>query len=118
MALPNNSKTMETVVEVGRPRELKVSRRTMSAIMTAKKIIITSVKLNICGWKIPDRATSIMPEENVAPSKTPKVATHIVVRKLAMRDPIAEFKKFTASLLTPTKRSKQARQAKKASIAI
>ena len=81
-------------------------------------MIITSEKLNICGWKIPDLATSIMPDEKVAPNKTPKVATHIVVRKLAMRDPMAEFKKFTASLLTPTNRSKQARQAKKTSIAM
>lgn len=45
---------------------------------------------------------------------TPAAATHIVVRKEAMRQPKAEFRKLTASLLTPTKRSKQARIARKA----
>ena len=118
IALPNSSNTIETVVDVGSPRELNASSKTMSAIITAKKIIITSAKLNICGWKMPDRAISIMPEEKVAPSSTPNVATHIVVLKLAMRDPMAEFKKLTASLLTPTNKSKQASKAKKTSTAI
>lgn len=51
---------------------------------------------------MPERATSIMPEENVAPSRTPRLATHIVVRKLAIRQPRAELRKLEASLLTPT----------------
>src|SRR5690606_39328690 len=38
---PNNSKTMETVVEVGRPNELKISSSTISASITAKNIHIT-----------------------------------------------------------------------------
>ena len=56
-----------------------------------------------------------MPDEKVAPSKTPKLATHIVVRNDEMRQPKAELRKLTASLLTPTKRSKQASTAKKPS---
>ena len=118
MALPNSSNTMDTVVEVGKPNELKASSSTTSAIMTAKKIIMISEKENICGWKTPERAISIIPEENVAPSNTPNVATHIVVLNLAIRHPSAEFKKLTASLLTPTKRSKIARQPKKANTAM
>jgi hypothetical protein len=77
----------------------------MSAIMTARKIIITSLKLNMAGIKIPLLAISIIPLENNAPTKTPKLATIIMVRKETALDPIAEFKKFTASLLTPTTRS-------------
>ena len=44
---------------------------------------------------------------------TPAAATHIVVRKEAMRQPKAEFRKLTASLLTPTKRSKRAKAPQK-----
>ena len=54
-----------------------------------------------------------MPEENVAPSITPADAVQSTVRKEAIRQPKAEFKKFTASLLTPTKRSNAAVTARK-----
>ena len=104
---------IETVVEVGRLRELNVSSRSTSAIMTAKNTIMISLKVKSCGWKTPERAISIMPEEKVAPRSTPKLATHIVVRKRAMRQPRAELRKFTASLLTPTNRSKHANTARK-----
>ena len=109
---------METVVEVGSPRLLNASSRMTSATMTAKNTTMISEKENICGWKMPERATSIMPEENVAPSRTPRLATHIVVRKLAMRQPRAELRKLEASLLTPTKRSMTAMTARNASITI
>ena len=49
MALPNSSKTIETVVEVGSPRELKVSSSSTSLTITAKKITMISAKVNICG---------------------------------------------------------------------
>ncbi len=41
---PNNSNTSETVVEVGIPRELKISSNTTSVSMTASKIHIISEK--------------------------------------------------------------------------
>ena len=46
------------------------------------------------------------------------LATIMIVLKEAMREPMAEFKKFTASLLTPTKRSKAASRAKNAKMRI
>ena len=45
---------------------------------------------------------SIMPSEKVAPRRTPAEATIMMIRKGAVRDPTAELRKFTASLLTPT----------------
>ena len=107
-AAPSNSKTTETVVEVGIPMELKKSSRRISVIKTAKKIMMISSKKKSSGLKIPFRATSIKPEENTAPTKTPKPATIKIVRIGTAFDPIAEFKKFTASLLTPTTRSAMA----------
>ena len=107
-AAPNKSKIMETVVEVGRPKVLNKFKSSTSPIITAKKISITSLKVNICGWKTPDLATSIIPEENVAPKSTPKEATTSTHCSGAMRHPTAELRKFTASLLTPTNRSIQA----------
>ena len=86
----------------------------MSVTITAKKITMISEKVNICGLKTPERAISIMPEEKVAPSMTPMLATSIVVLKEAMRQPRAEFKKLTASLLTPTNKSKAATKPRKA----
>jgi hypothetical protein len=59
--------------------------------------------------KIPFLATSIIPLENTAPTKTPKLAIIIMFLKEMTFDPIAEFKKFTASLLTPTIRSATAK---------
>jgi hypothetical protein len=49
---------------------------------------------------------SIMPLLITAPIKTPIAATKIIFLKDAARAPTAEFKKFTASLLTPTDKSK------------
>lgn len=66
---------------------------------------ITSWKLKKLGLKRPFRATSIIPLEKVDPRIIPKLATINIVLKGATRDPMAEFKKFTASLLTPTIRS-------------
>ena len=57
---------------------------------------------------MPFRATSIIPLEKVAPTIIPRAAISIIVLKGAALAPIAEFKKFTASLLTPTIRSAMA----------
>jgi hypothetical protein len=46
-----------------------------------------------------------MPLEKREPAKMPKLATTNMVRKGATFDPMAELRKFTASLLTPTIRS-------------
>ena len=45
----------------------------------------------------------------IHPQNTPIEAMISSVRYLAVREPMAEFRKFTASLLTPTQRSKAAR---------
>lgn len=58
---------------------------------------------------MPLRATSIMPLEKMAPTKMPKLAMMRMFRNEMALDPIAEFKKLTASLLTPTIRSMMAR---------
>ena len=62
-------------------------------------------KLNCSGLKIPCLAMSIIPLLMMAPKNTPIAAMIIIVRNLAAFDPIAELRKFTASLLTPTHRS-------------
>ena len=108
-AAPNNSNTIETVVEVGSPYELKTSRSNISVIMTARNIIMISEKINISGLKIPFLATSIIPLEDIAPKATPKLAIIINVLKETTLEPIAEFRKLTASLLTPTIKSAIAR---------
>jgi len=54
---------------------------------------------------MPFRATSIMPLEKVAPTTIPRAAIIIITRSGATFEPIAEFRKLTASLLTPTTRS-------------
>ena len=110
-AAPNNSNTIETVVEVGIPIELKKSNNKMSVIITAIKIIIISLNINASGLKIPFLATSIIPLENTAPIAIPTLATIIIVLNDIAFDPIAEFKKFTASLLTPTTKSAIAKTA-------
>ena len=115
-APPSSSKTMDTVVEVGSPMELKASSRRTSVIITAKKTIMISLKVNISGLKTPLRAISIMPLEKVEPARTPMLATTMMTLKLAMREPMAELRKFTASLLTPTNRSTMARMARKATM--
>ena len=105
---PNSSNTIDTVVEVGMPSVLNTSSNTTSVTITARKIHKRSLKLNICGWNMPCRAMSIMPLLIEAPTNTPMEATIRIVRKRATFAPIAEFRKFTASLLTPTMRSKTA----------
>jgi hypothetical protein len=47
--------------------------------------------------------------EKIAPIPTPILATIMIVRSRAALELKAEFRKFTASLLTPTTRSKIAR---------
>lgn len=71
-----------------------------------------SLNMNSPGLKIPFLATSIIPLEKIAPKAIPMLATIIIVRKDMALEPIAEFKKFTASLLTPTTKSAMARTAK------
>jgi hypothetical protein len=50
-----------------------------------------------------------MPLEKTAPTSIPKAAMAIMILKDATFEPMAEFKKLTASLLTPTTRSEAAR---------
>ena len=64
------------------------------------------------------RATSIIPLLREAPRKIPTAATPRMTLNGAAFAPIAELRKFTASLLTPATRSKQARMIKKARIQI
>ena len=80
--------------------------------MTAKNIIMTCSKEKYSGLKMPSLAISIIPAEVNAPIKIPPVATHIMVRKDATFDPMAEFRKFTASFPTPTIKSPRAKTAK------
>ena len=107
---------MDTVVEVGSPNELKASSIRTSVIITARKIIRISLKVKSCGLKTPLRAISIIPLEKVDPASTPTLATVMMTLKLATREPMAELRKLTASLLTPTKRSTTARMARKPKI--
>ena len=65
---------------------------------------------------MPWRATSIMPALITAPISTPAEATTSTVRKRATLAPIADCRKFTASLLTPTNKSKTASISRKATI--
>ena len=111
---PRSSNTIDTVVDVGRPRVLNTSRRMTSDIITARKMNITSRNENIDGWKTPCLATSIIPLLIEAPRNTPAAATIIMVLNVATRAPMAELRKFTASLLTPEIRSKTARTKRKA----
>ena len=61
-----------------------------------------SLKLNIAGINIPFLATSIKPLEYTAPTNIPRLATVIIILIEIAFDPIAEFRKLIASLLTPT----------------
>jgi hypothetical protein len=56
---------------------------------------------------------SIMPLLMAAPMKTPIAATRMIFLKDAAREPMAEFRKLTASLLTPTDKSKMASRKRK-----
>ncbi len=51
-----------------------------------------------------------MPPEKVAPTSTPRAAIDIMTLKEATFDPIAELRKFAASLVIPTTRSEAARK--------
>ena len=55
---------------------------------------------------MPCLAMSIMPLLMVAPQKIPMAAIIMMVLNLAALAPMAELRKLTASLLTPTHRSK------------
>ena len=107
-AAPNNSNTIETVVEVGIPMVLKKSSSKMSVIITAKKMNMISSKKKSSGLKMPFRATSIIPLEKIDPAAIPTEATIMMVLNEMALDPTAEFKKLTASLLTPTIKSAMA----------
>ena len=65
---------------------------------------------------MPWRAMSIIPDDSTAPSTTATEARMSTVRNDATRAPTADCRKFTASLLTPTNRSKTARQSRKMTI--
>lgn len=77
----------------------------ISVSITARNTIITLSKVKKAGLNMPFRATSIMPLENEAPNRIPRLATISIVLKEAALEPMAELRKFTASLLTPTIKS-------------
>ena len=95
---------------------LKKSSNRMSVIITARKMIMISWKEKYCGLKMPFRATSIIPFENTAPTRTPAAAMARIILKGAAFEPMAELRKFTASLLTPTIRSEIASRKRTATI--
>ena len=70
------------------------------------------------GLKIPLRATSIIPLEVTAPKNTPKLAIIIIFLTDIAFEPMAEFKKLTASLLTPITKSTIAKTARATNIKI
>jgi hypothetical protein len=105
IAAPSSSKTIDTVVDVGSPKELKMSRSKMSVSITAKKIIKSTSSVKKLGLKMPFRAISMIPLENKEPRIIPHAAIIMIVLNEATLLPIAEFRKFTASLLTPTIKS-------------
>ena len=65
--------------------------------------------VNISGNNMPLRATSIIPDEKVAPAITPTEATTSTIDKGAIFVPKAEFKKLHASFETPTNKSNAAK---------
>ena len=91
---------------------LNASNKNISVSITARKMIRTSSSEKYSGLKIPSLAISIIPAEDNAPKKIPAEATHIIVLNEATLEPIAEFRKFTASFPTPTIRSAIAKQAR------
>jgi hypothetical protein len=93
---------MDTVVDVGSPNVLKVSRIMTLAIITARNMSISSGIKNNLGWKMPFLATSIIPLEKVTPTSIPRLATAIIMWRGATLEPIDDWRKLTASLLTPT----------------
>ena len=71
-------------------------------------MILSNVKK--LGIKTPFLATSIIPSDDTAPANTPIEAIIRIVLNEATFEPIAEFKKLAASLLTPTVKSIIAKQ--------
>ena len=69
--------------------------------MTARNMIMISLKAKCSGLNIPFRATSIIPLENTAPTSTPAAAIASIILNEAAFEPMAELRKLTASLLTP-----------------
>lgn len=67
---------------------------------------------------MPCLAISIIPLLRAAPMNTPTAATAKTNLKGAAFAPTAELRKFTASLLTPTKRSMIAKSPKKTRIIV
>jgi len=57
-----------------------------------------------------------MPLEKIAPNAMPRLAKIMIVLKERALEPRAEFRKFTASLLTPTIKSAMARKTKATTI--
>ena len=84
---------------------VQLTEATNEGNITVTNTTIISAKTYISGLNIPFRAISIIPLENVAPTKTPRAAISMIILKFAALEPIAEFRKFTASLLTPTTKS-------------
>lgn len=62
---------------------------------------------------MPFRATSMMPSEKVDPMMMPIPAIIMIVFRGATLAPIAELRKLTASLTTPTIRLPKARETRK-----
>ncbi len=54
---------------------------------------------------MPFLATSIIPDDENAPTIIPRLATIMMVLMVPALEPMAEFRKLTASLLTPTIKS-------------
>ena len=65
---------------------------------------------------MPWRATSIIPALITAPINTPADAIISTVRNFATFAPMADCRKFTASLLTPTNKSNTASTSRNATI--
>lgn len=110
---PRSSKTKETVVDVGNPSVLKKSIKNTSVIIEATKMHMISAKTKLAGWKTPCLATSIIPLLSKAPTKMPSPAIIKIIRTEAALLPTAELIKLTASLLTPTTKSKTANNVRK-----
>ena len=80
IAEPSRPNTIDTVVEVGSPSELKMSSRiTLPSIIPRNRNII-SWNVNISGWNTPLRATSIIPLEVITPIRIPTDATSRILR--------------------------------------
>ena len=104
-AAPSNSNMSETVVDVGSPSVLNVFSSITSLIIIPTKRNMTSLNVNISGWKTPFLATSIIPLDVITPINMPSDATTRIVFTPATFEPSAELRKFTASFETPTIRS-------------